>query len=78
MITHVPTFSSSMFSSESNFRLLGTSLAPPNASAMSTVYSKMEVEKLGSCVVIHMKSGENRLTPEFVKEFHECLDKAEA
>lgn len=37
----------------------------------------MEVEKVGSCVVIHMNFGENRLSPAFLKAFHEALDKAE-
>ena len=37
----------------------------------------MEVEKCGSCVVIHMRLGENRLNPDFLKAFHEALDKAE-
>ena len=38
----------------------------------------MEVEKVGSCVVIHMNRGENRFNPEFLEAFHEALDKAEA
>ncbi len=38
----------------------------------------MEVEKVGSVVVIHMKCGENRLNPEFIELFQEALDKAEA
>ena len=37
----------------------------------------MELEKVGSCVVIRMKRGENRLNPEFVEAFNEALDKAE-
>lgn len=37
----------------------------------------MEVEKVGSCVVIRMKRGENRLNPEFVEAFNKALDKAE-
>ena len=37
----------------------------------------MEVEKVGSCVVIRTKRGENRLNPEFVEAFNEALDKAE-
>ena len=37
----------------------------------------MEVEKIGSCVVIHLNFGENRLSPAFLKAFHEALDKAE-
>ena len=38
---------------------------------------RMEVEKLGSCVVVHLNFGENRLTSAFLKAFHEALDKAE-
>ena len=38
----------------------------------------MEVEKMGSCVVIHMKFGENRLNPAFLAAFQEALDRAEA
>ena len=38
----------------------------------------MEVEKVGSCVVISMKLGENRLNPDFITAFHDALDKAEA
>lgn len=38
----------------------------------------MEVEKVGSCVVIHMKLGENRLNPDFIVAFHKALDEAEA
>ena len=37
----------------------------------------MEVEKIGSCVVIHLNFGENRLSPAFLRAFHEALDKAE-
>lgn len=38
----------------------------------------MEVEKVGSVVVVHMKCGENRLNPNFLKILHEALDKVEA
>ena len=38
----------------------------------------MEVEKVGSCVVIHMNRGENRVNPDFIAAFLEALDKAEA
>ena len=38
----------------------------------------MEVEKIGSCVVIHVRLGENRLNPDFLSAFHDALDKAEA
>ena len=38
----------------------------------------MEVEKIGSCVVIHMKLGENRLNSAFISAFHDALDEAEA
>ena len=37
----------------------------------------VELEKLGSCAVIHLNFGENRLTSAFLKAFHEALDEAE-
>jgi len=39
----------------------------------------MEVEKVGSCVVIRFVSdnGENRIHPKFIHEFHKALDQAE-
>ena len=37
----------------------------------------VKVEKLGSCAVIHLNFGENRLTSAFLKAFHEALDEAE-
>ena len=36
------------------------------------------MEKVGGCVVIHMKLGENRLNPDFIEAFNDALDKAEA
>ena len=39
---------------------------------------EMEVQRVGRCVVIHMRLGENRLNPAFLAAFHEALDKAEA
>ncbi len=39
---------------------------------------KMEVEKVGTVVVIRMKGGENRITYDFIADFHQALDKAEA
>ena len=33
---------------------------------------------MGSCVVVHMKLGENRLNADFISAFHEALDKTEA
>ena len=38
----------------------------------------MEVEKVGPVVVIRMKGGENRITPDFITDFHKALDEAEA
>lgn len=38
----------------------------------------MEVQKIGSCIVISIKLGENRLNPEFITAFHDAMDRAEA
>lgn len=44
---------------------------------VTEIFFGMEVEKVGSCVVIRMKRGENRLCPEFLEALNEALDKAE-
>ena len=35
------------------------------------------MERNGSCVVIAMRNGENRVSNEFIKRFHEALDTVE-
>ena len=39
--------------------------------------SDFEVEKVGSCVVITMDLGENRLNSNFVRAMNKALDEAE-
>ena len=36
----------------------------------------MDVSIDGTCVLLRMKQGENRINPEFVEDFHKALDRA--
>ena len=60
-----------------NFLYLHNFVGGARTSPTHLQNKKMEVSKVGECVVIRMNLGENRFNPESVKAFHEALDKAE-
>ena len=66
--THAPIFSTSIFLLQEG---------EEGGAHPSPAHKIMEVEKIGSCVVLHMKCGQNVMTPEFLQAFSEALDKAE-
>ena len=54
-------------------RLGGARLVPSSRKLLSD--ENMELEKVGTCVIIHMKCYPNVITPEFMAMLNEALDK---